>query len=59
MSTTNHEPVSLREWNLYGRDTVANARKPLAPGVVSDAIFLVGPVVGAVTETTGRQVSLF
>eukprot|EP00903_Cladosiphon_okamuranus_P019239 g17692.t1 len=48
------EKVSLKEWNLYGRGTVAEGRKPLAPGVESDAIILVGPVVGAVTETTGR-----
>lgn len=53
--STKHEAVNLRDWNLYGRDTVANARKPLAPGVESDAVILVGPVVGAVTETTGRQ----
>lgn len=54
---TKHAPVSLREWNLYGRDTAANQRKPLAAGVESDAIILVGPIVGAVTETTGRRVS--
>lgn len=56
-SGTRYSAVSLDGWNLYGRDTAANGRKPLEAGVESDAVILVGPIVGAVTDTTGRQVT--
>lgn len=48
--------VKIREWNLFGRASAEGFRKPLAPGVLNDAIVLVGPVVGTVTENTGRHV---
>lgn len=48
--------VVIREWNLFGRASAEGFRKPLAPGIINDAVVLVGPVVGTVTETTGRQV---
>lgn len=50
--------VNVNGWNLYGRDSEANDLRPLPGGFErqSDAVFLVGPIVGAVTETTGRQV---
>ncbi|CAM9695429.1 unnamed protein product [Pylaiella littoralis] len=48
--------VNVNGWNLYGRDSEANDLRPLPGGFErqSDAVFLVGPIVGAVTETTGR-----
>ncbi|CAM9753697.1 unnamed protein product [Scytosiphon promiscuus] len=46
--------VKIRKWNLFGRAPAEASRKPLAPGVLNDAVILVGPVVGTVTENTGR-----